>query len=542
MWMDGSYGNSAWIMAGGDTLVIRGCTALGTQGNPDNPHCRIGSDNATNSNIFCQGVSQYWGCAMPPPPNGTAGQHTRILGGCAYGTYSCTPIGTATTANGYPWTGNNLTQLFSGFNAGGLMYLYGASYIDVEGLELTTHNGACTTMGSPAYPKACSTSSPVDDFGRWGIVFTNTTTNILLQDVYIHGFTNIGIGGPFGAGITLTRVFSGFNAFAGWNMDDGSSTPDGTCASLIQSYVTMIGNGCLEQYPIANAQFPAMACWDSNDGGFGDAWSGQNTNLDTFTCDHCNISYNGKDAALGPHTLVKNLTYTNSITVGNMGQQGKWGMQKNSTAVFENDLLVGNCYRMSQQLPGAVQNFALSTGLPGSYLSNYCRASGDTFSFFSDTGSTVTISNNTFISYQPTVFDFGFGTAGQGAGVPYVLKNNIFFGYNTGYTFSPFSNSQPGLYYLGEGSVVVSASNDIEFGVRNGDPCSGTILCVDPLLVNEPAQVGAIPPESALDNFNFHPTSGSPAIGAGTSYSGMLPTDYYGNARPTSPAIGAVQP
>jgi hypothetical protein len=50
--------------------------------------------------------------------------------------------------------------------------------------------------------------------------------------------------------------------------------------------------------------------------------------------------------------------------------------------VFENNLIVGDCYRMSDQLPGAVQNFNVTTGLPGSYLSNYCRAAGDTFSFF----------------------------------------------------------------------------------------------------------------------------------------------------------------
>src|SRR6185437_16506776 len=41
MWMDGTYGNFAWVMAGGDTLVIRGCAALPSQQNPDAPHCRI---------------------------------------------------------------------------------------------------------------------------------------------------------------------------------------------------------------------------------------------------------------------------------------------------------------------------------------------------------------------------------------------------------------------------------------------------------------------------------------------------------------------
>jgi hypothetical protein len=129
------------IISGGDTVVIRGCAALSGQQNPDNPHCRVGEDNSNHTGIFCQGVSAFWGCSMPPPPSGNASNHTRILGACAFGTYTCTPV------IGYPYTSNNLTQLYSGWSAGGLMFLNGASYIDIEGLELTTHNGACSTLG-----------------------------------------------------------------------------------------------------------------------------------------------------------------------------------------------------------------------------------------------------------------------------------------------------------------------------------------------------------------------------------------------------------
>jgi Putative Ig domain len=540
LWMDGTYGNSAWVISGGDTVVIRGCAALSSQQNPDAPHCRIGWDKATGNdsqNFWCAGVSAFWGCSMPPPPNGTASQHTRILGACAYGTYSCTPID-----NNYPYTSNNLTQLFGGFGVGAVMYLSGSSYVDVEGLEITSHNGACTTLGSPVYPAGCSTSSPLSDFANWGVVFTNTTSNVTLQDLYIHGFTNLGIGGPIGGPITLTRVFSGFNAFAGWNFDDGSSTPDAPGSSITQSYVTMIGNGCLEEYPIVHTQFPALSCWDSSSGGFGDSWSGQNTELDSFTCDHCYIAYNTKDAAIGPHTLLKNLSVTNSSFVGNMGQQGKWGMEPNSATVFTNNLFVGNCNRMSQQLPGAAQNFNTSTGLNGSYLSNFCRAAGDVFDYFSDANSTVLFANNTIVTYSPTVFDFGCGTAGVCGTSPYVMKNNIFLGYTTSASYYPNSGQAPGLFYMAESSVSIASSYNIEFGVRNGDCSSGGtgIICSDPQLVSEPAQ-GTVPPESTLDNFNFYPATGSPAIGAGVAVPGVT-TDYYGVTRPNPPTIGAVEP
>jgi hypothetical protein len=535
LWMDGTYGNSAWVISGGDTVVIRGCAALPSQQNPDAPHCRIGWDKATGNdsqNFWCAGVNAFWSCSMPPPPSGTATQHTRILGACAFGTYSCNPVNT------YPYTANNLTQLFGGFNVGAVMHLDGSQYVDVEGLEITSHNGNCTRVGYPQYPSGCSSSAPVSDYANWGIIVTNTSSNITLQDLYIHGFTNLGIGGPIGGPFTLTRVSIDFNAFAGWNFDDGHSTADAPGSSLTQSYVSMVGNGCLEEYPIVHTQFPAKSCWDSGTGGFGDSWSGQGTELDSFTCDHCYIAYNTKDAAIGPHTQLMNLSYTNSLTVGNMGQQGKWGMMPNSTTLFANDVIVGNCMRMSQQLPGAAQNFAIGANLPGSYLTTFCRAAGTVFDYYADTNSSVLFTNNTFITYSPTVFDFGCGSNGC-ATSPYVLTNNVFLGYTSSYQFAPFNPFQaPGLYYVDQGSVVIAPTSNIEFGIRNGDPCTGTTLCIDPSFVNEPVQ-GSLPPESTLDNFNFKPAPGSPAIGTGTSFAGAPTTDYYGKPQTAPPTIGA---
>ena len=538
LYTDGTYGVSQWIINGGDTVVIRGCAPLPGEQNASAPDCRIGWVNSMGTGGLCQGVNEFWGCSMPPPPSGTAAQPTQILGGCAYGTYSCNPV------IGYPYKNDNLTQIYGGFNVGAVLYLSGSQYVKIEGLEFTSHNGTCTRVGYPQYPSGCSTSSPVGDFADWGIITTNTTSNITLQDVYIHGLTTEGIGGPIGGPFTLNRVSIDFNAFAGWNFDDGSATPDAAGSTITQSFVTMVGNGCLEQYPIANQQYPALACWDSNDGGFGDSWSGQTTELDGFSCDQCLIAYNAKDAAMGPHTLIKNLTITNSSFYGNMGQQGKWGTTQNNTTLFQNNTYIGNCQRMSEQLPGAAQNFNLSTGLPGSYLSNYCRAAGDLFDYFADLGSTVHFYGNTFVGYNATILNLGFATAGQGASTPYYFSDNVFLGYTTSTSNYPNTGESPGLFYLGDPSVAIVSSSNDEFGVRNSN-CDGTFagthaLCSDPSLVSEPAQ-GAWPPETVFDNFNFHPSSTSPLIGAGTPESGMT-TDYYGVTRPNPPSIGAVEP
>ncbi len=68
MWDDQTYaGTMQWVMAGGDTLIIRGCAS-----GPNNvaPACRIGSDLQTGSG-WCPGVGNA-GCYNPPIPAGTA--------------------------------------------------------------------------------------------------------------------------------------------------------------------------------------------------------------------------------------------------------------------------------------------------------------------------------------------------------------------------------------------------------------------------------------------------------------------------------------
>lgn len=528
LWDTGAGGvNPVWVLSGGDTAVIR----------VKSGGWRIGWNTATGPGTgnFCNYATSFpYACGMPPPPSGTSGAHTRIIGGCVFDG-NCTPVHPV-----YPFSGNE-TQVFGGFAALGTLWLTGSSYVDVAGLEITSHNGACSRVGSPNYPTTCSSSSPFSDYSEYGIVINNSTSNIFLTDLYMHGFDSDGIAGQMGGDFTLTRVQSDFNAFAGWNFDDGTAPP--TTAHLFQSEVTMIGNGCLEQYPIVNTQFPALACWDTLSAGFGDSWSqGPNSgsqNMDTFTCDHCLIAYNTKDGASGPHTLYKTLSFTNSVEYGNMGQQGKWGMQANSTATFTNDLFAGNCLRMSTALPGAAQNFNISTSLGGSYLSGYCRAAGNLFDFFNDTGSTSLFANNTFVGYNPTFFEFGVisGTSVN------TIKNNIFLGYTTSLSYFPNSGQAPGLYSIDPGGTfTISASNDIEFGIRNGDTCGGTIICSDPKLVNEVAQGAAPPPESAFDvltassNSGFYLQGTSPAINAGTTGGPSNFSLECGGAGQTSPA------
>jgi hypothetical protein len=386
--------------------------------------------------------------------------------------------------------------------------------------------------------------------------------------------------------------------------------------------MTMIGNGCLEEYPIVHTNFPAKSCWDSNSGGFGDAWSGQNTNLDSFTCDHCFIAYNAKDGALGPHTVTHNIVLTNSVWAANMGQAGKWGQDTGSNFLFQNNLVLGNCMRMSQAVSGASQNFSatgassatitggnlitittspnvfvagqhiymwgfpgslsflngttltvLSSGLtstqfqanytgtngtytdngmasmPGAYLTNFCRAAGPLFDYFAGPGSTVNFTGNTWVTYQPTIFEPGCSPVGTCGSTAYNFTNNLVLGYTSTYTNSPFTTGQsPTLFAFDDSPLSIQWSHNLTFGIRPGDytPNCATNgnVCANPLLTGQPS--AAIPPESTLDGFanvagtNWYPSGSSPVIGAGVAVGGLT-TDYYGASRPNPPGIGAVE-
>lgn len=530
LWDDGSYGNYSWIISGGDTVVVEGCAAMPQQVHSDAPHCRIGWDENTGRKqtiAWCAGTQANFGCSMPPPPNGSPGRPTRILGKCALN--GTCHSGTATIRN-------HLTQLFGGFGLGAVLNLSSARYLDIEGLEITEHNGKCVKYGSPADPRGCITfpDPAADDYADHGILTNASTSNVTLQDVYIHGFTASGLQGPIGGPITMTRVFIGFNAFSGWNFDDGKSTADAPGSSITASYVTMEGNGCNEEYPILHKNFPALSCYDSDSGGFGDSWSGQNTKLDSFICDHCVMDYNTKDGFIGPHTAVGDLRITNSASFGNMGQQWKWGAGPGSTTTFENNLTVGNCRRMSAPLLDARPGY-------NRHLSLFCRAAGDVIAFYTSADSTVLFAGNSIIGYSSTMLDINCQKPNDCYSARLLFRDNIVLGFlNSSAGLADIK--LPGLFYYGDPSIKLSLDHDL-FAHLRAWPCPligrSDLICSDPAFVSEPPL--RISAESQLDGFNFHPTSGSPAVGHGIPVD-RLRLDYFGVIRPTPPSIGAVEP
>ena len=531
LWNDPySYNTAVWVIAGGDTVIFSGFEqSTGHSG-------QISGSTALGLGDFCFGIGPY--CTPPALPSGTSGNPTTLVG------VNCQTSCYTTSTNGYiapvGWQIPDPTKieyLWAGGSSGGIpqyaLDTRGTSYVTIQGLDFSDHS-SCNYFGSPVNPNGCTNAYLTAGVG---IITNNATSNLTMQDVRLHGFQARGLWGPIGGPIVMTRMQINFNGFAGWDFDDQASpsTPDAAGSSITANYVIMTGNGCNEEYPVTDS-YPAWSCYDSGTGGFGDSWSGQNTELDSFTCNHCAQLYNTKDGFIGPHTQVKTYLIENSVSIGNEGQQWKWVTVPNSSTTFVNNLTVGNCNRLSAPIPGQPSNYYQNLGA-------VCRAAGDFLSFSSAANSTVLLANNTVVGYSETVFDLNCIPSNTCGTTPFVFTNNIILGYTQPVNSFPGANGEaPGLFYFSDTSdSIVSTYND-EYAVRNGDcpTSSGGILCTDPLMLNEPSQTWVN--ETAMDVFN-NPLSlssssrlastSSPPYEAGTNTG--CPTDFFDGTAQTNP-------
>jgi hypothetical protein len=368
-------------------------------------------------------------------------------------------------------------------------------------------------------------------------MITNTNTHdVLLQDMWIHGFTSRGIIGPIGGTVTATRVDIAYNGAAGWDFDDGNATPN-VNGAINLSYVTIEWNGCNQAYPGPGA----ASCYGQSNGGYGDGIGTPAGTCLTAHVDHSTFRYNTQDGYDMLHNDTGNcsMSITDSTAYGNNGAQFKWGPNDNPM-VFTNNTAIGNCMRLSAPFPGQPSTYNAN-------LADFCRAS-DGIAFGFRDGSTLLMANNTILSYAPTTFDascYGTYPQTQGQGTclnsTFTFENNIVVGIDDPNAYSVGDvPGGPGLFYYGSPIGHVIRSNNIYYGIGHNFSCQTGFpneKCADPLFVSQPVFTG----ESSLDNYNFKPTSGSPAVGAGM-FLPSITLDYSGVSRPNPPSIGALEP
>ena len=512
LWDDQSYGGyKKWVIASGDTVILRGGP------------WRVGFNQGKDAHdAWCVGSGDPYSCSNPAIPAGTAAQHTRILGE----NYESCSNGTVTNRS-------KLTQIFGGFAVGTAFNLTDTQYVDVACIEITRHS-QCVRSGVPPYPSGCSSSFPLDDFDTDGIATNNKTANVTMTDLWIHGHTSRGIIGPIGGPVTCLRCTISYNGMAGWDFDDGRSTPYGPGAAWNFLYSIIEWNGCNQEYPITHAN-PAISCYGQSDGGYGDGVgtpAGTGTGM-SVTVDHSIFRYNTQDGLDLLHVDAGNntLNITNSFAQGNNGSSFKWG-QNFRTVTFANNIVLDNCTRMSAPIDGTPATF-------NQHLNDFCRAyDGIAFNLLQN--STVQFVNNTIVNYAPATFDIDCSDPTSCSKSTLVFRNNIVYGIDNPKTY-PLGGKPggPGSFFFEKPIGNVVRSNNILHGLRDVRciTLSHTEHCDDPKFIGE----HPFTKEQDLDNFNFHLAPGSPAIHSGANIP-ELHTDYDGKPRPSGNySLGALE-
>jgi hypothetical protein len=456
-WQDGYYTTGTtfpswgWIGSGGDTYIIKGSLADGVS-------YRIGANNTPKYD--------GWGIAgnaassgMPVPPSGTASQHTRILG---ENYASCR-------------NAKAKTQLHGGWAAFAVVNLYGAKYVDVACLDITDFS-AC---GRATQSVACDATQ---DYALNGIMLSNTSTNVTLTDIHIHGLASFGIYGPTGDGVVMDHIDILGNAGGGWNAD-ASDGMTGKGSLLVTNY-NISWNGCAEEYPTVHP-IPYGDCTDQDHGGYGDGFGTATKDSDApgwqVHFDQGIVSYNTQDGLDALHIGGKgsSMTVTHTLAFSNMGQQIKVG---GATATITDSYIVGNCSAMSKPIPGVPSNYNAKLDL-------FCRAGDTAVLIMVPDAQPAVYQRNILYSNNHVGLEIEYpGEPSRAAAIKY--DDNIFIGFpnSEGNNPSPiYSNTNLEMFT----NPGASFSHNTTYHAKNGWKCPALWLhevagsCGDPHLKDE---------------------------------------------------------
>jgi hypothetical protein len=511
LWQDGSYSTNGnfpswgWVIAGGDTVIIRGSLGSGVT-------WRIGWNNANGAldhglNYGLQG-DQY-NSGIPIPPSGTASQHTRILG---ENYAACT-------------SQSARTQLHGGWGMYQVLDLTGASYVDLACLDITDFSDGVTSS----------------DYARSGIKLSNKSTNDTLTDIRVHGLEYNGIYGPTGTGFVMTDISIVGNGSSGWNSDLGDGTT-GVGTVLVQNY-EISWNGCNEEYPIVDP-VPYFHCMDDSTGGYGDGFG--TASVDSvapgwqITFTNGLVSYNTQDGLDALHVAGagSTMTVTRSLLFGNEGQQIKAG--GGAVGTIQNNVIVGNCGAILQVIPGRPVPTQDSLG-------DTCRANNTAVVLYVIPGHPAAFQGNTLFSAGAIGLTVDYASSSNGVGSivdtgstnTLLYNNNIFVGFSN--VRDPGNgNPNPSPIYSDYDLKMLtnpgaSWTNNATFGGKSNWTCpaagESNAICTDPGLADETNHL--------YGYGNMAPASGTSAvIGSGVGVTGIT-VDYTGQTRSNPPSIGA---
>jgi len=423
-----------------------------------------------------------WDCHIPPIPGGPDASHpTRILGA------------------GWDAGCNNPPELWGTERTYHILDLTDSSNVEIACLEITDHSG-CVEFHSGGL--ACERDSY--PYGPWAAtgLYAEDSANVHLQDLNIHGLADNGVWAGRLSDWTVENVRVAGNGWAGWDGDiDGGDSNSGV---MRFSGWTVAWNGCGETYPGGE---PAK-CWAQTAGGYGDGvgtgatgghWIIEDSAFLHNTSDGLDLLY----VQAGGQIEIRR-----TIAEGNAGNQ----IKTSGPTIIENTIIVGNC--------------GFFDGQTFTYDVDNCRALGNAVSLNLYPGDQTTIANNTIASEGDCLLIAGCDGACDGS-ESVLLRNNIFQGHTD--FLQPFENTC--LVYSED---FPHDPFDIDYSVIadvKNTPCpvGAHDICDAPELV-----------DSAIDSFDAHLLSGSPAIDAGSP--ARAPSQDFDNLpRDAAPDIGAYE-
>lgn len=457
--IDGGDPANKPLIAGGDTLIIgQGSYQMGMPLN-------LGNWSSCNANW-------PYDCHAQPVPSGTAASPTRIMG--------------ANYANCS--SGTSAPQLWGSGGSGSVLNLTGSSNVLIECLEITDHSNCIQNQADAAVKCVAG--------GLWaanGITDTDgkadniPSTNVMLQDVNIHGMAKYGVLAGNISGWTVNHVKVNANAFGGWSTD---LSPAFSVSSGTNTFtnVEIAWNGCAENYPASTI----WGCWGQQTGGYGDGFgSSSSSDKGSWLFQDVSVHDNTQDGLdflhADPSAVI---TFDRVNAQRNAGNQ----LKTNGTATISNSIVNGYCASFV-----GVDDMQGNNSAGGGTSGDICRAQGDTIVVGQTPGFTTTITNNTVISEGNDLVTVPSTGSGDKTS-KLILSNNILIGQPDWVKGDQKPQPLADVWWWGDSTPVntPTLTNNVIWNTKSG---AGT---VDPKLANE-----------TLAAFDATPTAATPAgVGA----------------------------
>lgn len=430
--------------------------------------------------------SEYpYDCVLPPIPSGLdAGHPTRILG--------------------YGWNQgcSQPPELWGTERSRHLLDLNGTTNAVVACLELTDHSGCVEFHANPAV-RCKRDTYPYGDWAPVGIEASDSS-NVLLQDLHIHGLAGTGVHAGRIADWTVQDVTVAGNGWCGWDGDLGGLSSNS--GILTFKRWTVEWNGCSETYPDRQPDH----CWDQTHGGYGDG-VGTGTTSGHWIIEDSVFRYNTSDGLdlLYVRENPSMIEIRRTRAYGNAGNPIKTA----GPAKIENSLIVGDCGYFSGKL------FAQE-------MSDHCRAGGNSLALSFGQGDDVTVVNSTIVGQGDCLVEAvcDRGNLPCDGSESAVFLNNVFRGY------TEFLNPQDTTCLIWDPDGISTGNmnyNLIYNAKSSGCPRGANDLCGNPLFLDD-----------NLATLDAHLQKGSPAIDSGLSVGGLIPDhDLEDLPRPSGPQV-----